>query len=40
MDPAYPDLRSDLVAYLKKQRLAPSRELEEAAFFDLLEQYR
>ncbi|MCB0569024.1 MAG: hypothetical protein KDC66_04640 [Phaeodactylibacter sp.] len=40
MEPPYPDLRSDLVARLKKQRLVVSRELEEQAFFDLLEQYR
>lgn len=40
LDPVYPDLRSDLVAYLKKKRLLPSRELDEGGFFDLLEQYR
>ena len=40
IDPVYPDLRSDLAAYLKKSRLLPSRELEENDFFDMLEKYR
>ena len=40
IDPVYPDLRSDLVAKLKKSRLLPARELKEQEFFDLLEKYR